>query len=248
MIFPDHFSPVAAQYAASRPTYPPELFAHLAARAPARRLAWDAGCGNGQAAVGPAAHFALVVATDASAAQLASAPACANITWRVAAERDPLIGDRTVDLVTVAQAVHWFDREVFWAETNRVLAPGGVLAVWTYDLPTIAPTVDAIVADWYRQTLGAWWPAERVHVENAYRDIGFPFPPEAVPAFRMSLSWTRVQFVDYLRTWSAVTAFGNGTGGDALALIVPELEGAWPEAEVRDVVWPLTLLVGALSD
>ncbi len=245
MTFPDHFSSVATQYAASRPRYPRALFAYLAGRAPQARLAWDAGCGSGQAALGLAEHFAQVVATDASAAQLASAPARDNITYRVTGEADARLADRSVDLVTVAQAVHWFDRPTFWREVNRVLVPDGVLAVWSYNLGSVSAEIDAALRRWHGEVLNAWWPPERALVEAEYRDIGFPYAREIVPAFRMSQYWTRAQFVDYLRTWSAVTSLNRGTGGDAVALIAPELEARWPGDGPCEVVWPLTLIVGA---
>lgn len=245
MSFADHFSAVAPQYAAGRPHYPAALFQYLAQRAPDHELVWDVGCGSGQAAVGLSDYFAHVIATDASARQLVQTERRANISYMVGTESMPTLGDHTVDLVTVAQAVHWFDRTRFYAEVARVLRPRGVLAMWTYDLCEIAPDVDAALLRWYRETLGPWWPSERRHVETRYRDIGFPYPQFEVPEFFMTLSWTRAQLELYLRTWSAVQEHDTRTGGDALAILRPALHAAWPdEHEVRTVRWPLTVLVG----
>ncbi len=245
--FPDHFSPVAAHYAASRPRYPDALFAWLAEQSPSRRRVWDAGCGSGQASIGLAAYFHQVVATDRSAAQIANAEQHRRIEYRVADGTQSALADQSVDLVTVAQALHWFDRPAFYSEVARVLKPDGLLAVWTYGMTTIAPDVDAVVTAWYHDTLDAYWPPERKLVEDNYRAIDFPYARLPVPALRMREEWTRAQFVAYLGTWSAVTAFREREGGDALSLVLPGLLAAWPDNEVRAVSWPLTLLVGGPS-
>ena len=244
MTFPDHFSCVAAQYAASRPRYPDELFAWLATQVPSRDLAWDAGCGSGQASVALAARFARVVATDASAQQVASAEACRNVTYDVAAEVNPAIADQSVDLVTVAQALHWFNRDAFYREVARVLKPDGMLAVWTYDLLTISPAVDDVIMPWYQDTLGAYWPPERHHVETQYREIGFPYALIEAPPLAMRASWTRERFVGYLETWSAVKEYRRLKAADPIALVRPALDSAWPDAGEREVRWPLTVLAG----
>ncbi len=244
MTFPDHFSTVATQYAASRPHYPDELFAWLATQAPARDLVWDAGCGSGQASVALAAHFARVIATDASAKQLESAEQRANITFHVAAEVNPSLADHSVDVVTVAQALHWFNREAFYREVERVLKPGGLLAVWTYDLLSVSPAIDAVVLPLYGDTLGACWPPERHHVETQYREIGFPYALIEAPPFAMRASWTRERFVGYLETWSAVKEYRRLKAADPIALVRPALDSAWPDAGEREVRWPLTVLAG----
>lgn len=244
MTFPDHFSPVAAQYAASRPGYPDELFALLGRLAPARRLAWDAGCGSGQASVGLAAHFTRVIATDASAAQIANAEPRDNITYAVSAECNAALESDSVDLITVAQALHWFDRDEFYAEADRVLAPDGVLAVWTYGHASITPDVDGIVRTWYDDVIGPYWPPERAHPESGYRNIGYPYPVIDVPAIEMRMHWSRDQFVAYLATWSAVKEYRRHRGADPMAEILPALHSAWPGDVPRVIRWPLTLLAG----
>ena len=244
MTFPDHFSTVAAQYAASRPHYPAAMFAWLASQAPSHALAWDAGCGNGQASVGLAAHFTRVIATDASAQQIANAERRANVRYAVRGETNPDLADGSVDLVTVAQALHWFDRPTFYLDVKRVLKPGGVLAVWTYAHARIDPVIDVVVHAWYRGALDDYWPAERKHTETDYRDIGFPYAQIPAPAFDMSVHWTREQFVAYLRTWSAVNEYARRTGGDAMQLVLPDLLAAWPDDNIRHVRWPLTVFAG----
>lgn len=244
MTFPDHFSSVAAQYAASRPRYPAELFAWLASIAPAHDLAWDAGCGSGQASVALAAHFTRVIATDASPQQIANAEPRANVAYAVAGEENDALLEHSVQCVAVAQAVHWFDRATFYQEVDRVLVPGGLFAVWAYDLAVITPQIDAIVLPWYRDTLGPYWPPERAHVETHYRDIGFPYAPIAASAFTMNIAWTREQFIEYLATWSAVKEYRLKIGGDPLVAMREALASVWADRTVRDIRWPVTMMAG----
>ena len=245
MTFPDHFSRVAGEYASSRPRYPDALFAWLASIAPSRRLAWDAGCGSGQASTALGAHFDRVVATDASAAQLAAAEPHPHVEYAQHAELNPGLPDGSVDLVTVAQAVHWFDRATFWPEADRVLAPGGVLAIWTYGVAQITPAVDAVIAPFYGDVLAPYWPPERSHCDTHYRDIGFPYRSLSSPAFTMSVRWTREQCMAYLRTWSAVGQFLRAEGRDPLLDFEPSLAAVWPDGVALTVTWPLTVLAGS---
>ncbi|MFI4970000.1 MAG: class I SAM-dependent methyltransferase, partial [Lysobacterales bacterium] len=198
MTFKDHFSGHAGIYHAARPTYPAALFDWLAARAPAQSLAWDAGCGNGQASVALAAHFTCVFASDPSAAQIASAEPGPNIDYRVEPAEQCSLGRASADLVTVAQALHWFDHARFYAEVRRVLRPGGVFAAWAYADCRVDAAVDAAKDRLYVDLTGPYWPPERMHVDAGYRTLPFPFDEIAAPAFGMHASWTLPQFVAYL--------------------------------------------------
>jgi SAM-dependent methyltransferase len=244
MTFPDHFSRVAGQYASNRPRYPDALFTWLASVVPSHGLAWDAGCGSGQASTALAAHFERVVATDASGEQLAAAERHVRVRYAEARELNPELANGSVDLVTVAQAVHWFDRPLFWAEAQRVLAPDGVLAVWTYGVAEITPDVDAVIAPFYGDLLGLYWPPERSHCDTHYRDIGFPYPTLPGPAFEMTVTWSRAQLLGYLRTWSAVGQYLRREGVDPVLELEPALEAVWPDQVERTVRWPLTVLAG----
>ena len=158
MSFQDHFSTQATGYARSRPTYPAALFAELARLAPSRALAWDAGTGNGQAAVALAAHFTRVAATEPSAQQLAEAVAHARVEYYQAAEQAPMLADSSVDLVTAAQAAHWFDRTLFFSEVRRVAKPDAIIALWSYPLCITTPEIDAAVYHFYDAVVGQYWP------------------------------------------------------------------------------------------
>jgi SAM-dependent methyltransferase len=251
--FHDHFSAVAAGYARHRPTYPAALYDWLAGLPEAPRLAWDCGTGSGQAAVELAGRFDRVVATDASAEQLARVPAHPRLETRQAKAEESGLETGSVDLVTVAQAVHWFDLDRFWAEVRRVLAPGGAVAVWTYDVFRLSPAVDAVVDRFYRRVVGPYWPPERKVVESGYAELPFPFDEIAAPPFEMTACWDVERLLGYLRTWSAAKRWTEAHGGrDAVAEVEAEVRRAWrttaPSAgcgeEERHLRWTLGLRAG----
>jgi len=244
--FRDHFSGHAAGYAASRPHYPAELFEWLAQLCASRKLAWDAGCGNGQASHALAALFEQVYASDPSAEQISAAELAPNIRYVVEPAEQCGLGDASADLVCVAQAMHWFDVLLFQAEARRVLKAEGVFAAWTYAQSRVTPAVDVVFDRFHDELLDGWWPAGREHVIDSYRNLPFAFERIAdVPAFAMRCDWTLSQYLAYLRTWSACQRYLRATGGDAVALIEVDLSAAWGDpTQVRAVSWPLTLHVG----
>ncbi len=243
--FEDHFSGHAAAYAAARPHYPPELFDWLARQCAAHDWAWDAGCGNGQAAVALATRFAQVHASDPSAAQIAAATAAPHVRYTVEPAEACSLPDASIDLVTVAQAMHWFDVARFQAQARRVLKPAGVFAAWTYAQSRVSPAVDAPFDRLHDELLAAYWPAGRQHVIEHYARLPFAFTRIAAPAFRMRCDWSLPQYLAYLRSWSACAKYRQATGDDAVALIEDAMTAAWGDPQrVRAVVWPLTLHVG----
>ena len=245
MNFKDHFSAHAAGYAGARPGYPDELFEWLALQCPRRRLAWDAGCGNGQASVALAGFFEEVYATDPSAAQIAQAQKHERVQYAVEGAEECSLGDHTANLVTVAQAYHWFDHARFCEEARRVLSDDGVVALWSYAESRVSPEVDLVVDELHHRTLGADWPPERQHVLDKYRDLPFPFRMISAPPFEMRSQWNLAQYLGYLSSWSASQRHLQRTGKDAVAAIAPAMRAAWGDPEtVRPVEWPLLLLVG----
>lgn len=241
--FKDHFSRQAADYAKFRPRYPEKLFRYLATIAPGKQLAWDCATGNGQAAVALAEVFERVIATDASEKQIGNADAHARVDYRVAPAENSGIESHTVDLVTVAQALHWFDLERFFAEASRVLKLGGIVAAWAYKLAQVEPAIDAIVNHYYSEVVGAYWPAERVIVEK-FEELAFPLPEIATPPFEMTAEWNAEHLIGYLRTWSATQRFMAANQRDPLKDVEQDLRSAWGDADqLRRVVWPLTVRV-----
>jgi ubiquinone/menaquinone biosynthesis C-methylase UbiE len=243
--FKDHFSGQAADYAKFRPRYPQEMFEYLGKMAPTRQLAWDCGTGNGQAAVGLASVFDHVIATDASEKQIANAEPHEGVEYRVAPAENSGIQSDTVDLIMVAQALHWFDLPRFYEEASRVLKQNGVLAASAYKLLHITPKIDELVNDrYYGKIVGPFWPAERGLVEQ-FEKIPFPFSEIQMTSFDIAMQWDMEHLVGYLRSWSATQRFIAANNRDPLEEIADQLRAAWGDPrQIRRVIWPLTLLVG----
>ena len=244
--FIDHFGAQAAAYAAYRPSYPPTLFAYLADAAPARKLAWDCGTGSGQAATALAGHFEQVIGTDASAAQIAAAISHSRVRYLVAAAESSGLRDASVDLCTVAQALHWFNLERFYAEVRRVLVPGGILAAWTYSALNIdEETIDKHLQNFYSGTMGPYWPRERRLVESGYRALPFPFEDIEAPPFALHADWSLDSLLGYIRTWTAVSRYVLERGNDPVSELDATLRPLWgPADRRRRVYWPMSLRLG----
>lgn len=244
MSFPNHFSKQASDYARYRPLYPATLYEYLATLTPEHDLAWDVGTGNGQAAIGLARHFRSIIATDPSAQQIELAMPHECVMYHVAQAEDSGLDDQSVDLITVAQAVHWFDLDRFYAEVRRVLRPPGVLAVWCYNLTEIAPEVDRVMESYYHDVLGEFWPPQIRWVDEHYRTLPFPFDEIVVPEFVVEATWSLRDLFGYLSSWSAAQKYKEAHGVDPLEKKLAEFEVAWGAEADRVVRWPLYLRVG----
>jgi len=248
MNFKNYFSTQAAYYAKYRPTYPRALFEYLHSVAPQHNQAWDCATGNGQAALGLAPFFKHVIATDASDAQIANATKHENVTYRVADALSTSIPDCSIDLVTVAQALHWFELKKFYEEVRRVSRPEGIIAVWSYNLLNISPELDQMIRRFYEDVVGAYWPPERSMIEDGYRSLPFPFKELNAPPLAMEAKWSLNELLGYLRSWSATQRFIEARGVDPLINFADDLRTAWdlPE-EKKMVTWPLSIRVGIVS-
>jgi ubiquinone/menaquinone biosynthesis C-methylase UbiE len=239
----DHFSGHAADYAKFRPGYPLALFDWLAAQTPGHDLAWDCGCGNGQASVPLAERYRRVAATDFSAEQVAQATPHPRIDYRAAPAEASGLPDQCADIVTIAQALHWFDFDRFYGEVRRVVKPGGAIVAWTYQLLRAEPAIDTVLADFYTHTLGPHWPPERKWVDLAYRGMPFPFDEIATPQFEIRLQWSLADLLAYLGTWSATQRYRKAEGRDPLPALGELLAPTWG-ADVREIVWPIAIKAG----
>jgi SAM-dependent methyltransferase len=246
------FTTVAREYANFRPGYPPELFAWLARVAPGRESAWDCGCGSGQASTALGEHFSKVFATDVAPEQIAAARPHPRVRYAVAAADRSGLDDGSMDLVTVAQALHWFDVDAFYAEARRVARPGAVLAVWNYPRPEFTDALlDRIFLDFYHDVVGPYWPPERRHIEANYTTLP-PFPKELGfeelphPAFGLSLEWNLEQVLGYVSSWSATARYREARGEDPVPLLRTALTPVWTggRASIR---MPIGLRAARLS-
>lgn len=246
--FIDKFSQASGLYRQARPHYPEALFVELARLAPGRERAWDCGTGNGQAAVGLARHFAEVYATDPSPQQIAQAERVDGVTYSVEPAEAVSLPDRSVDLVTAAQAMHWFDLPRFYAEVERVLRPGGILAAFGYAWFYVSPEIDAAVEAALLKPLRPYWATNNAILWDGYR--GVPFPGEEIrigqPAIH--LEWSLGQFWDYVLTWSALKAVKEKEGDGPLLRARAALEEAWGDPDAhRRVVMPMQIRVARIG-
>lgn len=245
MKFKDHFSRQSWDYSRYRPTYPVALFEYLASLCREEDTAWDCGTGNGQAAIRLADFFQTVIATDPSEKQIANAILHPAITYRVERAEESQIPTGCIDLITVAQAVHWFAIDKFYAEVRRVLKSGGVIAVWCYSLLEISPQINRIIRNLYINMVGSYWPPERQWVDKGYRTLPFSFEEIKTPSFSMISYWNLAEIMGYLRTWSAVQRFIEKEGYDPLEQIFEKLQPLWgDEDQKRQINWPFHLRVG----
>lgn len=257
MTFHDHFSAHAEGYAAHRPAYPQALVDWLAWLAPRSDLAWEAGCGSGQLSVALAERFDRVIATDASAEQLARATPHPRIDYVQARAEASGLPDASADLAVAAQAAHWFDIDTYFAEVRRVVAPGGVVALISYGPTRISPELDPIFEVFRVDTLAAHWPPQRRHVEDGYRSFPFPFdevPAAELPELEIRLEWTLDELLAYVRTWSALRGMEVSRATELVEDLRRRMAPAWgsggerragdPGAATRSVAWPLALRAG----
>ena len=243
--FADHFSAHAAAYAGARPHYPAAVFGWMADQCIRHELAWDAGCGNGQASSALAAHFVRVIATDPSPQQIAAAIPAVGVEYRVEPAEAPSLPPASADLVVIAQALHWFDQQRFHAAVARTLRPGGCIVALSYGLVKIDAGVDAVIGELYHRTLHDYWPRGREHVDDGYRTLPFPYRPIPSPVFAMTHRWDLRATLAYLSTWSAVQRFRRERGIDPLAALQEPLARAWGDPQrPRTVSWPLAVRAG----
>lgn len=241
MTFADHFSTIAQKYAAYRPHYPRALVDALAERSP-RGTAWDVGCGNGQLSVALAERFDRVVATDPSREQIQAATPHARVEYRATPAEDSGLDSQSVELVVAAQAAHWFVWDKFVAEVERVARPGALLALVSYGIFVVeGDSANEILAKYYWNDAGPYWPKEREHVENGYRDLALPWPAIAAPSIEMSVRWTRDEVLGYVSTWSATVKLVADRGEAPVRALAEKLATVWADGEARTIRWPLAI-------
>lgn len=242
------FDERGGDYALYRPEYPPELGRYLAAIAPKRRCAVDAGCGNGQLTRLLSDMFESVIGIDPSADQIAHATPAPHVRYLCAPAEAMPVADGSADLVTAAQAAHWFDLPAFYAEAGRIAADGAILALISYGVLRIGGAMQQRFDPFYRDEIGPWWPPERRLVDNGYRDIPFPFPERKAPEMAIHVMWTLAAFLGYVATWSAVRRAREAGRVDILAGFAADISRLWGDPrETRAISFPINMRIGTLK-
>ena len=245
MKFKDHFSRHASIYQRFRPHYPVELFQYLAGLCENPQLVWDCGTGNGQAAWGLSEHFQQVIATDPSQSQIEQSRAHPRIRYRLATAEESGLEDHSTDLLCIAQALHWFDFERFYPEAKRVLKKGGLIAAWSYGLPSLSEELDHLILYFHDEMLRGFWKQENEFVTRSYTTIPFPFPEIPSPNFQMEKEGNFEDLLGLLESWSTVQRYKEAMGRNPLLKIRTELLHAWGASEKKRIFrWQIPLLIG----
>lgn len=222
------FSQLSDQYAKHRPQYPEALFAYLSGLCIEHDVAWDCATGNGQAAVSCAKYFSRVEATDISPEQLGYAIPHPKVRYSSSSAEKTSFESASFDLVTVAQAVHWFDLPKFFQEVERVLKPNGIIAVWAYRFLEIEPAVDKVILNDLLVPIDSFWAEGNRLVADGYQDITLPFEEIKVTQnFSIQVEWNLKQLLDYFRTWSAVKRYLTELGNDPVSILEEKLNPIW---------------------
>ncbi|MDW3197437.1 MAG: class I SAM-dependent methyltransferase [Cytophagales bacterium] len=240
----DLFSKQSSAYKKYRPTYPDELYDLILEHTPGRSASWDVGCGNGQVAAYLANHFDEVQATDVSENQISLAVRKPNIQYSVGRAEKTNFKDQSIDLITVGQAIHWFDHEAFNEEVKRVLKPGGTLAFWCYELSQTSPEIDTVIWEFYTDKIGSYWAPERRHIDEHYSTIPFPFEEVRLPdtSLTMKVQWSLDAMEGYLNSWSSVQKYIQEHHVNPVGPVTEQLAPLWKGT--MDVVFPLQLKIG----
>jgi SAM-dependent methyltransferase len=243
--FKDYFSKQSDIYVKFRPHYPVELYSYLSSLTPEHELVWDCGTGNGQAAIGLTPFYNQIIATDPSEQQIKNAILNEKIKYHVEKAENNSLTSNSVDLLTIANALHWFDFDVFYKEANRVLKKNGIIAAWAYFLPSISPEIDEIVSHYHFQTLNDYWLAENRLVEKGYSTIPFPFKQISSPEFFYEKQMSLGDLIGYLNTWSATQRYIDKNKINPTEQLLNELLPVWKNKDAeRKATWKLVLKVG----
>ena len=243
----DMFGGHAKLYASARPTYPKEIYDYLMSLSSQKDSAWDCATGTGQAAFALSHYFKQVFATDINTQQIEVAKQAENIKYAVASAEKTHFADESFDLVSVAQALHWFDFERFWDEVDRVLKPNGVFAAWGYDWTKIDFDVDFQIEENLFNLLTDYWNPKAKILWGGYKPekVSFPYELIETPNFTIDLDWNLDQLFQYFLSWSATQAYIRDKGIDLIDHAKEQVRKVWGHPnETKLIQWPIHMLVG----
>ncbi|MBL8003926.1 MAG: class I SAM-dependent methyltransferase [Candidatus Kapabacteria bacterium] len=241
------FSLESDQYALYRPTYPNELIELIVSLSPNLFSAWDVACGNGQLTFELSNYFEQVIGTDVSQEQLDNAQKNDNIHYKVESSSLSSLGNSSIDLITVAQAIHWFEFDTFYSEVKRVAKPNAIIAIIGYELLSISKEIDECVFDFYTNKLNDYWDERRRYIDEQYSTIPFPFEEVKIPQYNCKMRWNRDELIVYLSTWSAVKKYNQETGNDAIEIIKPHIYSMWEENQEKTVTIPIITKIARIK-
>ena len=243
----DNFSTQSGNYAKYRPGYPAAFFEYLNSLIPIKESAWDCGTGNGQIAFELAKTFRNVFATDISQSQLDNALQADNIHYSLQPAEKTNFENNKFDLVTVGQAIHWFDFEKFYEEARRTTKENALICVIGYGGIEVSEQIDQLKKDFYTNVVGPYWDKERKYVDEDYKTIPFPFEEIEVPVFVNKLHWSLEKYTGYINTWSAVKKFVKETGINPVEKLHKELEAHWEKGKEKEIRFPFFTRLGIIS-
>jgi len=243
----DLFSGHSKKYAAFRPTYPEALYRFIFDHVAHKGVAWDCATGNGQVARFLSEHFQKVYATDISQQQLDQAFRAPNIFYSISPAEKTTFLDQQFDLVTVGQALHWFDQPKFFEEVKRVGKRQSIVAIWGYALLYIEPTIDKIILDFYHHTVGSYWDEARRMVEKEYSTIDFPFHEIAAPKLNIEVTWTIDHLLGYLESWSATQKYIQANGHNPVEKVAEKIRSHWKTGESKNIRFPVFTRIGKVQ-
>lgn len=234
-------------YASYRPKYPPQLSDFLASLVSTKNIVVDVGCGSGQLTALLAQHFKQVFAFDPSVEQIRYAEPGANISYQCALAESLPLASGCANLITVAQAAHWFDLPAFYNEVNRIATSNAVLALISYGVLSLEPDLDDCFQDFYHNDIYSFWPAARRLVDSGYADLDFPFIEQQAPVLSINLRWDLREFLGYVSTWSAIRHAEKLGQLDVLSKFASNLYSIWgaPEQK-RTISWPINMRIGSI--
>ncbi|XP_071543816.1 putative methyltransferase DDB_G0268948 isoform X3 [Panulirus ornatus] len=174
----------------------------------------DVGCGSGQSTQVLGPHFASVTGLDISEAQISEATkqnTRTNISFKVSGAEKLPFPNSSLQLVTAGQACHWFDLPKFYQEVDRVLVPGGVLALYGYLFPQpihgdLTEKLGDIIEDVYQKDTNGYWESGIEDVGTCYGDQKYiiPYP---------DLIRDDTHFVDKIASVSDLTGYITSWSG-----------------------------------
>lgn len=242
----DNFSHDPSGYATYRPSYPDTIFLELQKLISSTTSAWDVGTGNGQVAIKLSDFMDQVEATDISPAQIAQAALSPKINYSVQPAEKPNFDDNTFDLITIGQAIHWFDFDKFYKEVKRVAKDQAIIAAIGYGLIKIDPLVDKVINNFYREILNGYWDTERRYIDEDYRTLPFPFEELSIPHIAFKVEWTLDHLLGFLNTWSALKHYQTKNHTNPLKDIHSDLQIAWGEDKIKVCTFPIISRIGKI--